>query len=186
MRQITRWVASAIICSSPIVLPAQQRPQDIRIAAPLDSQYVGDLTVIHDKLMALANAIPADKYTWRPSPQVRTVSEVFMHIAGEWLTLCPISVGGKPPADLGPLGEATRRLEAITAKDDVIAQLAKSWTYCQSVLLARKPTALVPDSLPAKMGFPRVVLLVLGDQHEHLGQLITYARSIGVVPPWSQ
>jgi hypothetical protein len=45
---------------------------------------------------------------------------------------------------------------------------------------------LVPEFLPAQMGFARVVLLMSGDQHEHLGQLIAYARSIGVAPPWSK
>jgi len=68
----------------------------------------------------------------------------------------------------------------------VIAKLSESWAHCRSVLGAIDPANLVPDFLPAKMGFPRVALLVSGDQHEHLGQLIAYARSIGVTPPWSK
>jgi len=173
----------AVLCAQPSV--AQSAAQ-VPITAPLDSQYVGDLTAIHDKVLALANAIPADKYTWRPSDKVRTVSQVFMHMAGEWLYLCPKSVGGRPPADFNPPGEAMRKLEAITTKAEVVAQLTKSWAYCRSALSAIDPAKLIPDSLPAKMGFPRVVLLVSGDQHEHVGQLIAYARSIGVTPPWSQ
>lgn len=167
-------------------LIAQQRAADVSITAPLDSQYVGALSVLQDKVLALANAIPADKYSWRPSEQVRTVSQVLMHIAGEWFYLCPRSVAGKPPADFGAPAEAMRRLEAITVKPDVVAQLTKSREYCRSALEAINPGALVPDSLPAGMGFPRVALLVLGDQHEHLGQLIAYARSVGVTPPWSR
>lgn len=79
-----------------------------------------------------------------------------------------------------------RRLEQITAKPEVVTELRKSWEYCRSVLSMMNRAALVPDSLPAGMGFPRVVLLVVGDQHEHLGQLIAYARSVGVTPPWSR
>ena len=112
-------------------LPGQQTGAQVSLTAPLESQYVGDLTELHDKVLALAEAIPADRYMWRPSDQVRTVSQLLMHISGEWYYLCPVSVGGKPPA-------------------------------------------------------PRVVLLVSGDQHEHLGQLIAFARSIGVKPPWSK
>ena len=165
---------------------AQQKGARVSITAPLDSQYAADLTGIHDNVVALANAIPAEKYSWRPSDKVRTVSEVLMHIAGEWFYLCPVSVAGKPPADFGAPGEAMRKLEGITAKPEVLAQLDKSWTYCRSVLDRIDPAKLVPDSLPARMGFPLVVLRVSGDQHEHLGQLIAYARSIGVTPPWSK
>jgi len=173
-------------CLAPHASAAQQSGANVSITAPLDSQYVGALTAIHDKVLALANAIPADKYSWRPSDQVRTVSQVLMHIAGEWFYLCPLSVAGKPPADFGPPREAMRTLEGITAKPEVLAQLAKSWAHCRSVLDQTNPAKLVPDSLPAKMGFPRVVLLVTGDQSEHVGQLIAYARSIGVMPPWSK
>ena len=165
---------------------AQQRPGDVSITAPLDSQYAAALTALQEKVVALANAIPADKYAWRPSDQVRTVSEVLMHIAGEWYYLCPRSVGAKPPESFHVPAEAMRRLEQITTKPEVVTELRNSWQYCRSVLSTMNRAALVPDSLPARMGFPRVVLLVVGDQHEHLGQLIAYARSVGVTPPWSR
>ena len=167
-------------------LPGQEPRARVNITAPLDSQYAGDLTALHDKVLALAEAIPADKYMWRPSDQVRTVSQLLMHIAGEWYHLCPVSVGSKPPADFGPPGEAMRKLEEVATRSEVLAQLGKSWAHCRAALDGIDPKRLVPDSLPAKMGFPRVVLLVSGDQHEHLGQLIAYARSIGVKPPWSK
>jgi hypothetical protein len=136
--------------------------------------------------MALAEAIPADRYAWRPSEQVRTVAQLLMHLAGEWYSLCPRSVGSTPPADFGPAAEAMRKLEEVTAKPAVLSQLNRAWAHCESALAAIDTKRLVPDSLPARMGFPRVVLLVSGDQHEHLGQLIAYARSIGVAPPWSK
>ncbi|HEY9229690.1 MAG TPA: DinB family protein [Gemmatimonadaceae bacterium] len=179
------WYVAVAGCFAWSAASAQQQPV-VSITAPLDSQYAGALTALHDKVVALANAIPADKYSWRPAEPVRTVSQLLMHIAGEWFYLCPLSVASKPPADFGPPGEATRKLESITAKTDVLAQLDKSWAYCRASLDAANPAKLVPDSLPAKMGFPRVVMLVSADQHEHLGQLITYARSVGVVPPWSK
>jgi hypothetical protein len=79
-----------------------------------------------------------------------------------------------------------RRLEQMTAKLQVLEELTKSWSHCRSALDRIDATKLVPDSLPARMGFARVVLMVSGDQHEHLGQLIAYARSIGITPPWSK
>ena len=156
------------------------------ITAPLEQQFAGDLTALHDKVVALANAIPAEKYSWRPSTEVRTVSQVLMHMVGEWFYLCPLSVAAKPPADFGPPQEKTRALELVVEKTEVMAHLEKSWRHCRAALDQIDPKKLVPDSLPAKMGFPRVVLVVSGDQHEHLGQLIAYARSLGVAPPWSK
>ena len=158
----------------------------VSITAPLDSQYAGALTVLHDKVVALAEAIPSNKYTWRPSPQVRSIAEVLMHIAGEWFYLCPVSVASKPPVGFVPPADTMKKLELVQEKEAVLKALRDSWAYCRSALDGIHPTRLVPDSLPGKMGFPRVVLLVSGDQHEHLGQLVAYARSIGVAPPWSK
>ena len=163
---------------------AQRTTANVSITAPLDSQYVGAMTVLHDKVLALANAIPSDKYTWRPANGVRSISQLLMHIAGEWLVLCPRSVGRK--AALDPPGEAMRKLEEISTKEEVIAQLTKAWDFCSTMLSEIDPARLVPDSLPARMSFQRGVLLVSGDLHEHLGQLIAYARSVGVTPPWSK
>ena len=173
-----------ILCASS--LPAQGAGGRVSITAPLEQQYAGALTVLHDKVIALAEAIPAEKYSWRPAAEVRTVSQVLMHVAGEWFLMCPLSVGAKPPADFGTPGEKMRALELIVEKSEVLSQLQKSWAYCRTTLDQINPARLVPDSLPAKMGFPRVVLLISGDQHEHLGQLIAYARSLGVAPPWSK
>ena len=175
-----------VMCLAARPSMAQRTSADVSITAPLDSQFVADLTVLHDKVMALANAIPADKYSWRPSNDARTISQALTHVAGEWFVLCPRSVAGKPPADFAAPGEAMRKLEEITTKAEVIAQLTKSWDYCSDQLSRIDPAKLVPDSLPAHMSFQRVVLLVSGDLHEHLGQLIAYARSVGVTPPWSK
>jgi hypothetical protein len=186
MRRVAITVAAMFCFSAPLSAQAQEPGANVPITAPLEQQYAGALTVLHAKVVALAQAIPAEKYAWRPAPEVRTVSQVLMHVAGEWFFLCPRSIGAQPPADFGAPGEKMRALELVVEKTEVLAQLEKSWKHCRSALDQIDPKKLVPDSLPAKMGFPRTVLLVSGDQHEHLGQLITYARSLGIVPPWSK
>jgi len=186
VRVITGFVVAIGSVLTPHIALAQRSGADVAVTAPLERQYAGDLTALHDKVLALADAIPADKYSWRPANDVRTVAEVLMHIVGEWFYLCPVSVAGKPPEEFGAPAEAMRKLERIAIKAEVLSQLATSWAHCRAALEAVDPGKLIPDSLPARMGFPRVVLLVSGDQHEHLGQLIAYARSIGVKPPWSK
>src|SRR6185437_17079899 len=77
--------------------------------------YDGEWTHVSQQLIALAEAIPADKYSWRPAPGVRSVSEVFMHIALANFELLSFT-GPKPPADL-----TSNDLEkTVTKKADVI------------------------------------------------------------------
>jgi uncharacterized damage-inducible protein DinB len=180
-------VTAMVALSSPALLAGQQPPPAVSVTAPLDSQYLAVMHALHGRFIALATAIPAERYTWRPAEQVRSISEVLMHVAGEWLVLCPRSVGGTPPTEYQTnTGAAMKALEQTTSKDSVMQQLERSWEHCRTTLAAMTPERLVPDSLPAHMGFPRVVLLVMIDQNQHLGQLIAYARSVGVAPPWSQ
>ena len=186
MRRVAITIAAVLCQAAPSSVGAQDSEAKVSITAPLEQQFAGDLTALHNKVAALANAIPAEKYSWRPSTEVRTVSQVLMHMVGEWYYLCPLSVAAQPPADFGAPQEKTRALELVVEKAEVLAQLEKSWRYCRTALDQIDPKKLVPDSLPSKMGFPRVVLVVSGDQHEHLGQLIAYARSLGVAPPWSK
>jgi len=186
MRRVATTIAVMVSFSAPLAAQAQLPGERVPITAPLEQQYAGDLTVLRGKVVALAQAIPAGRYSWRPANEVRTVSQVLMHMAGEWFFMCPRSIGAQPPADFGAPGEKLRALELIVDKTEVLAQLEKSWQYCRAALDQIDPKRLVPDSLPAKMGFPRTVLLISGDQHEHLGQLIAYARSLGIAPPWSK
>src|SRR4051812_20935395 len=62
------------------------------------AEFVADLDDVQDKITELATSIPAEKYTWRPAPGVRSISEVFMHIAGSNYFLATF-VGQQPPAD---------------------------------------------------------------------------------------
>ena len=153
-----------------------------------------DLEATGDKLISLAEAFPADKYGWRPAEGIRSVSEVFVHVANG-NTLMPGGMGMKPPTDveLPPDMPATmawmKEQEAtVTAKDDVIAALKKSIAYAAGAVRGLDGTTL--DDEINMFGFPAsrraYVLILLTHNHEHLGQAIAYARSIGVVPPWSQ
>jgi uncharacterized damage-inducible protein DinB len=163
---------------------------DAKSAAHVRAAYLADLDTLHAKFMALANAIPAEKYSWRPSAGVRSVSEVFMHVVGEWYHWTPASIGGKAPttfpADRAQLMAKLDGLEKTTAKTDVIAELNKSWTHCRSQLTSADPATLTGKYKPWGMTVDAAAFAMAGDLHEHLGQLIAYSRSVGVKPPWSK
>lgn len=154
------------------------------------SDVIANLTRVGKMLVSLAEATPADKFSWRPTDQVRKVSEVYMHVVGA-NDVIPVLLGAAPPKgvtipekpfDLSP------RLEAeVTAKDEVVARLRESFDYAVAALKTISPSDL--DTESQAFGFPAskraYVLILLSHAHEHLGQSIAYARSIGVVPPWS-
>jgi hypothetical protein len=62
---------------------------DAKAAAVIRDEYMTDLDTVHTKIMALANAIPEEKYSWRPAPGVRPVSEVLMHVGTEYYFYVP-------------------------------------------------------------------------------------------------
>ena len=144
--------------------------------------YDGEWLHVSRQLVSLAEAIPADKYAWRPAPGVRSVIEVFMHIAiaNYWL----LSVTGpKMPADLTDGME-----KSVTAKADVISWLKRS---LEAVKTAR--AQLKPGDLQRKVKIEgkettvdAMYLRIIIHDNEHMGQLVAYARMNGIVPPWSQ
>ena len=202
-----RWTAlsrSILTVASPLALALApnavraQQPQgkadvaafDAKTAAHIRAEYLTDLDTLHSKFMALANAIPADKYAWRPAQGVRSISEVFMHIAGEWYHWAPMSIGGKDPADYPAAREQVmaklQGLEKTTAKSEVLAELTKSWTHCRAQIAAADPAQLTAKYKPWGLTVDAAAFAMAGDLHEHLGQLIAYSRSVGVKPPWSK
>ena len=110
-----RWLGFSLVAMAAFVVGTRdvvaQEVIDAKAAAYLRDRYLADMDTVHAKVMALANAIPADKYTWRPAQGVRSVSEVLMHVASEWLFYGPQSVGAKPPADFGPPQQTLPKLE---------------------------------------------------------------------------
>jgi uncharacterized damage-inducible protein DinB len=153
---------------------------------PLDGLwqgYDGEWRHVSNQLVALAEAFPAEKYTWRPAPGVRSTSEVLMHIAISNFGLLSVT-GPKMPVDLtSPEMEKT-----VTAKPEVIAWLKHSFDAVKSARANLKP-----GDLQRKVkvnGTDATVdgmyLRIIVHANEHMGQLVAYARVNGIVPPWSE
>jgi uncharacterized damage-inducible protein DinB len=185
-RSLARY---ALLAAAALAAPAAARSQEVldaKSVAHVRDQYLSDLDTVHAKIIQLARAIPAEKYSWRPAQGVRSVSEALMHVAGEWYYYTPMSVAGKAPADFGTPREKLPALEKITTKDAVVAELEKSWAHCAEQLRAADPSQLTGTYKPWGISMDQAAFVMAGDLHEHLGQLIAYARTIGVKPPWSK
>ncbi len=135
------------------------------------------------KLLRLAEAIPEDKYGWEPMEGVNSVREILVHVAGTNYGLAN-RLGTKPPA-----GVDARKLGAgMQTKADAIAVTKQSMDHVRGVLAGISAEELLPEVnvFGAKAPRLRVALLPVDHAHEHLGQLIAYARMNRIVPPWSK
>jgi uncharacterized damage-inducible protein DinB len=145
--------------------------------------YDGEWGHVSRQLVALAEAIPAGKYSWRPGPGVRSTSEVLMHIAVANFWLVSVT-GPKMPAEI----QSNDFEKSVTTKPDVIRWLKRS---LDAVKTAR--AQLQPGDLQRKVKVAGkeatvdgIYLRIIVHANEHMGQLIAYARMNGVVPPWSE
>jgi len=181
----TAAAVTSVFVSVPALAGAQEVMTKESVAS-LKASFAADLDTLHQKFLGLAQAFPQDKYTWRPMEGVRSVSEVLMLAAFEGYSFIPTSFGAKA-ADLGSREEAAK-LRTLSDKTQVIEHLNKGFAHAKKELEALDPATLTGKR--KVMGQDRsaadVALFIGGDLHEHLGQLIAYARMNHIVPPWSK
>ena len=174
-----------------VPLQAQTAPAAAHQAAPApDPQlegiwegYDGEWGHVSRQLMSLAEAIPADKYSWRPAKGVRSVSEVLMHIAIANFYLLSVT-GPKMPSDI----TSDEIEETVTSKAEVIGYLDRSLKAVQAGRAQLKPGDLERKvHIQGKtVTVDGMYLRIIVHDNEHMGQLIVYARMNGIVPPWSK
>ena len=147
------------------------------------SEVMAEVMIQEDKLTRLAEAIPADKYTWRPSADTRSFAEVFLHVAAANYNLYKL-VGTPPPAGLDLKGLE----KSTTDKPKVVATLKDSFAHAKQAIKATPDADLEKsmDWFGGKNTERGILLFIVRHTAEHLGQSIAYARVIGVVPPWTE
>jgi peptidylprolyl isomerase len=145
-------------------------------------------SAMEKQVMALAQAVPEDKYNWRPAPGVRSFREVFLHIAYGNQLLVDIA-GGLKGDELSKRIEVQMKSESeALSKEQVLQKLTAGFATVRSTLEGARAAALTREvSFFGTATTQRGVLASL-DTHiaEHLGQAIAYARMNGIVPPWSK
>jgi uncharacterized damage-inducible protein DinB len=165
-------IVLALVCLTSAPVSAQSYNADL----------IADLGQLQSKLVDLAKAIPADKYSWRPSEGVRSVSEALMH-AAQANFFFATQVGIQPPENI-KMGT----LEQITDKDEAISTLEQSFAQIKKMVEAVPADKLTETKEVFGQTMTNAGLLhaAVSHSHEHLGQMIAYARSMDVVPPWSK
>ena len=166
-----------LLAAVPFLLVAQA-PTTIQEAA------AGSLYYTEGRIVQLAEAIPADKYNWRPADGVRSVAESLLHVAGGNYFILMTS-GHTPPE-----GVDVMNLEkSTTNKEEVIAAVKASYEYARAGVAAMEKKQLqdkVDFPFPGEYNKMSALMIVTGHCEEHMGQLIAYARMNGIAPPWSE
>ena len=146
------------------------------------AEFLSEIAYYEQRYTQLAEAMPAEKYTWRPGDGVRSVGEVYIHI-----TAANYGVGHALGASL-PAGLDFKSVMAMaTDKAKTIQALKDSFAFIKQAVSALNDA---DADKPQKMfGRPTTLrgsfILVTGHFGEHLGQSIAYARVNGIVPPWT-
>jgi uncharacterized damage-inducible protein DinB len=154
----------------------------------LQNDLVGQIDHVQKQIVDLLDAVPQDKFTWRPAPGVRSVAEVYLHIAFGNYGLGKLATGKTPPESAGFSGDAKKWDAQTTDKAAIKKILEASFDWVKDAIKN------VPDKdLDKKVNFfghdistRAAMIVVLNHQHEHLGQSIAYARSNKIAPPWSK
>jgi uncharacterized damage-inducible protein DinB len=161
---------------------ADAKPAAAPAVTNIRTAFLDDLKDEQEKIVGLAEAFQAEKFAWRPAEGVRSVSETLLHLATANFGF-PNAWGVKPPEGLD-----LRGLQKSTSdKAKVIALVKQSYEHMRAAVSnlsdadLEKRVKFFGDEAP----IAEVLFHTANHQHEHLGQLIAYARMNGVVPPWT-
>jgi len=170
-------LAALAVVATPSLQVGLRADRAANQAPTLQAALAADAAQMGEKFAGLARVMDG-KYDWRPGQGVRSVGDVLNLIVAENGMLTGVLTGtaaaGRPAAitSAAPMQEALRTSSATLQK--TIAGLSDADLNTSASIFGQNTT---------KRG---AIMMVLGDQHEHLGQSIAYARMNSVVPPWSK
>lgn len=135
------------------------------------------------RVVQLAETMPEETYDWRPEEGVRSVGEVYTHIASANIFFLQTVFGIDPPSDVD-----MSTLDSLTDKQAIVDALHSMVAHVQASVREIPDSAL--DEEASMFGLNTtgsgILVFLLNHMSEHVGQSIAYARSTGVTPPWSE
>lgn len=183
MRITTARGGAALILA--LIVPGSIQAQ----VQTLKDYHVGAANDLRSKFAGLAEAIPENRYDWKPMDGTRSVRDVLALVAAE-ANIFPGYWGLPiPQGSVGEYRAETARLAgAASTKAELIAQLNRSFDHLIRSLARMSDAERAADgrTFGRSIKVDAGITLALSDMHEHLGQLIAYARMNQVVPPWSR
>lgn len=175
---------------APADVHAQRTAADAARPAAM-SALLRDIASVEEKVLSLGEAIPEENYGWRPADGVRSVSEVMVHVAADnWFL--PTAIGVAAPAATGVKANDYPSVQAYEAramsKAEALSAVRESFAHLRAAMERTDEAQLgqVLNLFGSEVSGVDLWVITTTHLHEHLGQLIAYARSNNVVPPWSR
>ena len=175
---MTRYLSAALVLGLSAGTALAQAPK-----SGFRAEFLNEMAGLEKRVASLAEQMPADKYTWRPAEGVRSVSEVFLHIAAANFSI-PRMFGTPPPEGLNPRGYDT----STTDRAKIVETLKQSFAHVRQAAMnvsdadVEKPIKLFGSDST----YRGAMMFMARHLGEHLGQSIAYARMNGVTPPWTE
>ena len=179
------WFTVVVLCC-PSLVRAQDKPAATASSGPTSgprAEFLEEIAYYEQRYTKLAEAMPPEKYGWRPGEGVRSVGEVYAHIVAANYGVARAL--GTPP----PEGLDFKAIQALSGdKPKLIQALKDSFAHFRGAILALndadadKPQKMFNRQTTLRGSF----IMITGHFGEHLGQSIAYARMNGVVPPWTE
>jgi uncharacterized damage-inducible protein DinB len=184
MRVVPVLLFASLLALQPATTPLHAQ------TAPVVVDLMKDVEGVSRKLMDLAKSIPAEKYDWRPAAGVRSIGEVLQHVAADnYLLPIAFGIAADPSTGITSDYKTVQAYETRKAsRDQILAELEKSFAHLNGAM-AKTTAAQLPNELKffgQDFTVQSMWILTTTHLHEHLGQLIAYARSNEVTPPWSR
>lgn len=176
-------IIASLICLLVLTLAATPAPAQTQASTNNFKQQFLRHFNYASRVLSLAEAMPADTYSWQPSEEVYSVAKVYAHIARYNFLYLESSLGIPAPKDVN-----LETMESITKKEDVIAVLKQSIQHVKSAIQQMPNSKLSePTELYGQTVNGQAVLMQLITHYsEHAGQAIAYARMNAIVPPWNR
>ena len=156
----------------------------------LVKEFVGQIEFVQGRITQLAEAVPQSAYEWRPEEGVRSVSEVYLHVAfANYLTVT--ITGGTVPEAAGFVMDFNKAHDwdtQTTDKTEILEKVNESFVTLKERInsLTEEDLNREVEAFGMKMTARNFIITMIGHTHEHLGQSIAYARTNHVTPPWSK
>jgi uncharacterized damage-inducible protein DinB len=149
-------------------------------ANPISASHAKMYTLLSGVVIAAAEKVPEETYSYQPTPDVRSFGQLVGHLADSQTYFCALAAGEtKTP----PGAEKTK-----TAKADLVAALKEAVAYCTTVYTGMTDAKGGETVKLMNMDFARLTVLAANIAHdyEHYGNMSTYMRMKGIVPPSSE
>ena len=192
MRASFVFVLAVAAAAGGSVIPAvrAQGQQAAAPAAQLPTSTSAEVNAMYTNIAGFitrtATMVPAEKYTWQATPEVRSFARLFAHIVDDNNSACAALAGVTPAPARMDTGTAGAFAADKMAKADLEKALADSVALCQKAFGAVNQTNMM-ESAGGRGTRTKIGLLIYNTSHinEHYGNLVTYLRLNGMVPPSS-